>query len=280
MLTAMPFGTKGVSIAVLAATVLTAAACGGAGSGKAAAKPSASTSAGTATSTSTAVPAPATTAQSTQTAASSGAPGSPLTTDRISSQILLTGKDEAGYTFDPSQDSKATTNTRDVIATGGSACQAFVDAQEALSPKYGTTAEVDRELTKTGDGHSIEDSVMTFPSAAKAAALITDLGASLKGCQNLSVPQQGGGSVTMAPSAIPELVKDGQAGYIDYLTAGGKTELMAAELVHVGAAVSVVAIIGPVSTDPTVLKQMGGTLLSHLSDVQVGRLKSAQGMTP
>jgi hypothetical protein len=48
----------------------------------------------------------------------------------------------------------------------------------------------------------------------------------------------------------------------------------------VGTAVSVVAIIGPVSTDPTVLKQMGGTLLSHLSDVQVGRLKSAQGMTP
>ncbi|MBS2546495.1 sensor domain-containing protein [Catenulispora sp. NL8] len=270
MLTAMPFGTKGVSIAVFAAIVLSMAACSTGGSAKAA-KPSASTRTGAVSSTSAS---PSTSAQ----AASSGsASGSTLTTDVISKQILLTGKDEAGYTFDPSQDSKATTNVQDVVATGGSACQVFVDAQEALVPKYGTTAEVDRELTKAGDGHSIEDSVMTFPSAAKASALITDLAAGLKGCQSLSVPQQGGGSVTMSPSAIPELAKAGQAGYIDYLTADGKAELMAAELVAVGTAVSVVAIIGPVSTDPTVLKQMGGTLLSHLSDVQAGRLKSAQG---
>ena len=280
MLTAMPFGTKGVSIAVLAAIVLSAAACGGGGSGKAA-KPSASTRTSTRTSASAAASATASapTAQAAQAASSSGAAGSPLTTDEISNQILLTGNDEAGYTFDPTQDSKATTNTQDVVATGGSACQTFVDAQEALSPKYGTTAEVDRELTKAGDGHSIEDSVMTFPSAAEASALITDLAAGLKGCQSLSVPQQGGGSVTMSPSAIPELAKAGQAGYIDYLTADGKAELMAAELVAVGTAVSVVAIIGPVSTDPTVLKQMGGTLLSHLSDVQAGRLKSAQGVS-
>ncbi len=275
MLTAMPFGTKGVSIAVLAAIVLSAAACGSGGSGKAA-KPSASTR--TSTSASTAASA-TTSAPTAQAASSGGASGSTLTTDEISNRILLTGKDEAGYTFDPAQDSKATTNAQDVVATGGSACQTFVDAQEALSPKYGTTAEVDRELTKAGDGHSIEDSVMTFPSAAEASALITDLAAGLKGCQSLSVPQQGGGSVTMSPSAIPELARAGQAGYIDYLTADGKAELMAAELVAVGTAVSVVAIIGPVSTDPTVLKQMGGTLLSHLSDVQAGRLKSAQGVS-
>lgn len=283
MLTAMPFGTKGVSIAVLAVTVVSLAACGGGGSGKAA-KRSASTSAGGTAGTSGAVSATAsaptaTTTTAAQTSSSGGASGSALTTDVISGQILLTGKDEAGYTFDPSQDSKATTNTQDVVATGGSACQAFVDAQEALAPKYGTTGEVDRELTKAGDGYSIEDSVMTFPSAAKASALISDLIAGVKGCKSLSVPQQGGGSVTMSPSAIPELSKGGQAGYIDYLTAGGKTELMAAELNAVGTAVSVVAIIGPVSTDPTVLKQMGGTRLSHLSDVQVGRLKSAQGLS-
>jgi hypothetical protein len=270
MLTAMPIRTKGVSIAVLTAAVLTTAACGG--SGKAAAPPASSSAKG----------APATTqaASATPPASSSGASGSPgptLTPDQIT-KLLLTGDDEAGYSFDAAQDSKATTDSEDVVATGGSVCQAFIDAQEALSLKYGTTAEVDRQLTKAGDGHSIEDSVMAFPSAAKASAVITDLTASLKGCQNLSVPQPGGGSVTMAPSAIPELVKEGQAGYIDYLTAGGKTELMAADLVHVGTAVSVVAIIGPVSTDPAVLKQMGGTLLSHLSDVQVGRLKTAQGL--
>lgn len=267
MLTAMPFGTKGVSLAVLIAAVLTTAGCGGSGK--------------------SAVPAPSTSAKdspqipsapSTPSAASSGGgPGSPLTADQIA-KALLTGADEAGYAFDASQDSKATTDHEDRVAAGGATCQQFIDAQEALSPKYGTAAEVDRELTKPGDAHLIEDSVMVFRSADQASAVITDLTAGLKGCQNLSVPQPGGGTVTMAPSAIPELTKDGQAGFIDYLTAGGKTELMAAELVHVGSAVSVVAIVGPVSTDPAVLKQMGGTQLVHLSDVQVGRLKAAQGL--
>ena len=81
----------------------------------------------------------------------------------------------------------------------------------------------------------------------------------------------------MQPSAIPELTKAGQVGYIDYLTAGGSTELMAADLVQVGTTVSVVAIDGPLTNDPAALQQMGGTQLAHLSDVQVGRLKSAQG---
>lgn len=263
MLTAMPFGTKGVSLAVLTAAVLATAGCGG--SGKSAAPAPSMSAKG-----------PPQTPQTTSAASSSGVPGSPLTTDQIS-KVLLTGADEAGYTFDASQDSRATTDHEDFVAAGGATCQQFIDAQEALSPKYGTVAEVDRQLTKPGDGHTIEDSVMVFPSADRASAVITDLTAGLRGCRNLSVPQPGGGTVTMAPSAIPELTKDGQAGFIDYLTAGGKTELMAAELVHVGTAVSVVAIVGPVSTDPAVLKQMGGTQLGHLSDAQAGRLKAAQG---
>jgi hypothetical protein len=240
MLTAMRTGPKGIAIAVLVASVFTTAACGG----------------------STKKAAPASTLTT-------------LTTDQIR-KLLLTDKDDAGFTFDAAQDGTAVTSTQDVVTTGGSACQTFVDAQEALSTKYGTAAEVDRRLTKAGDGHAIEASVMAFPSPAKAAAMISDLTAGLQGCRNLAV-NQAGGAVTMAPSAIPELVKSGQAGYIDYLTAGGTTELMAADLVQVGAAVSVVAFVGPVTNDPAALRQMGGTQLAHLSDVQVGRLKNAQG---
>ena len=144
--------------------------------------------------------------------------------------------------------------------------------------KYGTTAEVDRQLTKPNDNHAIQSSVMAFPSAAKASAMITDLTAGIKGCKNLSLSQEGA-SVSMEPSAIPELTKAGQVGYIDYMTANGKTELMAADLVQVGTTVSVVAIDGPLTNDPAALQQMGGTQLSHLSDVQVGRLKTAQGLS-
>ena len=266
----MPFGTKGVSIAVLAAAVLTTAACGG--SGKAATPPASTSAKGAPTTLQT-----ASTTPTTQAASSSGASGATLTKDQLA-KALLTDKDDAGYTFDASQDSAATTDIQDRVATGGTACQTFIDAQEALSTKYGTTAEVDRQLTDAAGGHTIEDSVMAFPSAAKSSALITDLTASLKGCQSLSVPQAGGGSVAMQPSAIPELTKDGQVGYIDYLTVGGKTELVAADLVHVGTTVSVVAFIGPVTNDPNALKQMGGTVLSHLSDIQIGRLKTAQGL--
>jgi hypothetical protein len=271
MLTAMPFGTKGVSIAVLTAAVLTTAACGGSGKSAATASSTASTPAAATSAAST--PAP-----STPTAPAGGAPGATLGSARIST-LLLTGKDDPGYSFDATKDSTSTTDKQDAVTTGGPACQSFVDAQEALSTKYGTTAEVDRQLVDATGGHAVEDSVMVFPTAAKAASMITDLTTGLQGCKNLSVAQSGGGGITMQPSAIPELTKDGQAGYINYLTAGGKSELMAAELVHTGTAVSVVAFVGPVTNDPNALKQMSATLLAHLSDLQVGRLKAAQGLS-
>jgi len=257
MLTAMRSGTKGIAIAVLTAAVLTTAACGGSAK-KAAAPPP--------TSASTAAP-----------STSAPSAGGALAPDQIS-KLLLTDKDEAGYTFDASQDGDSVTSTQDVVTTGGDVCQTFVDAEEALATKYGTTAEVDRQLTKPNDNHTIQSSVMAFPSAAKASAMITDLTAGIKGCKSLSLAQAGV-TLSMQPSAIPQLMKAGQAGYIDYMTANGKTELMAADLVQVGATVSVVAIDGPLTNDPAALQQMGGTQLAHLSDVQVGRLKTAQGLS-
>ncbi|WP_370347316.1 sensor domain-containing protein [Catenulispora sp. EB89] len=269
----MPTGTKGVSIAVLTAVVLATAACGG--SAKKAAAPPATSSTGSGTSAGSAT---ATTSAATSSGAPTGAPGGSLTTAQISA-LLLTDKDDAGYTFNASQDGTAVTTAQDTVTTGGAACQTFVDAEEALSTKYGTTAEVDRQLSKPNVAIGIESSVIAFPSADKAAAMISDLATGLKTCKNLAITQSGTVSVVMTPSAIPELTKDGQAGYIDYMSAGGKTELLAADLVHVGTAVSVVAFIGPMSNDPALLQQMGGKQLSHLSDVQVARLKAAQGLS-
>jgi hypothetical protein len=208
-------------------------------------------------------------------AASSGGAGVALTTDQIS-KILLTGKDDPGYTYDASKDSTSTTDTPDVVSSGGSACQTFVDAQNGLSTKYGTTAEVDRELTKSAQGHVIEDSIMAMPSADKARAMISDLNSSLKSCKNLSATIDGSPG-TMAPTPIPQLVKADQAGYVNYLTIGGKTVLVTADVVQVGSAVSIVALIGPVTNDKAELEQMGATM-GHLSDIQVGRLKNTQAL--
>ena len=272
----MRFGIRGGSIAVLTAGVLATAACSSSGQIGASA---ASTSApGSAASTGKTVETPPNTsiAPPTSAASSAGGNGTTLTTAQISA-ILLTGNDDPGYTFDASKDGTSVTDTQDVVTSGGSVCQTFVDAENGLSTKYGTTAEVDRELTKTAEGHVIEDSVLAMPSAAKALAMTTDLSTSLKGCKSLSVTiSDSPGSMQL--SAIPQLTKNGQAGYVNYLTVGGKTVLMTADVVQVGSAVSVVALIGPMTSDNTALAQMGATM-GHLSDIQVARLKKAQGLS-
>ncbi|OLE20964.1 MAG: hypothetical protein AUG49_23190 [Catenulispora sp. 13_1_20CM_3_70_7] len=168
------------------------------------------------------------------------------------------------------------TDTQEVVTTGGSVCQTFLDAEDVLSTKYGTTVEVDRLLTKAAENHVIQASVLVLPSAGKALAVISDLTAGLKGCKTLTVTQPEG-QATRSPSAIPQLMRDGQVGYIEYMTVGGKTVLTAVEMVHVGAAVSVVALAGPVTNDTTTLERMGATLV-HLSDIQVERLKAAQSL--
>ena len=272
-------GFKGGSIAVLTAAVLMTAACSSSGQiGGAAAGTSAPGAAGTSVGSKGAASGgvPNTSiAPPTSSAASGGASGSTLSADQIS-KILLTDKDDPGYTYDASQDDATTTSAQDVVKSGGAACQTFVDAEDGLTTKYGTTAEVNRQLHKTSAGHVIQDSVLALPSSDKAQALITDLTAGLQGCKNLSMTFSGS-TGTMAPAPVPQLMKQGQAGYINYLTVGGKTVLMAALLVHVGTAVSVVVLVGPVTNDKTALQQMGATL-AHLSDIQVGRLKAAQGL--
>ncbi|MEY9927368.1 hypothetical protein ABH926_001993 [Catenulispora sp. GP43] len=263
-------------MAILAAAVLTTTACGGSGkAASSAASPgvpvaSTGTTADTAPASST-----ATTAGTAAATASTSVLDATLTTDQIS-KLLLTGKDESGYTYDPSQDGKEITNTQDVVTTGGSACQTFVDAFEGLRSKYGTSAEVDRQLTNASTGQAIEDSVMAVGTADRALEMISDLTTGIKDCKSLTVTQSGL-SVSMAPTAIPEMVRDGQVGYINYLNGGGKTSLMASEVVHVGTAVSVIAIIEPPTNDNAALQQLGTTLV-HLSDVQVERLKNAQGL--
>jgi hypothetical protein len=275
----MRFGIKGGSIVVLTAAVLATAACSSSGQiGASAGSTSApATSAG---STGKTADTPPNTAIAPRSSAASSAPtgggtGGKISTDQIRG-ILLTDKDDPGYTYDASKDDASVTDTQDAITAGGSACQLFVDAENGLSTKYGTTAEVNRVLTKASAGHAIEASVLAMPSSAKAVAMTSDVSTSLQGCKSLSATISGSpGSMTL--SAIPQLTKKGQAGYLDYMTVGGKTVLMAADLTQVGSAVSVVALIGPVTSDSAALQQMGATL-GHLSDIQVGRLKKAQGL--
>ncbi|ACU77589.1 hypothetical protein Caci_8774 [Catenulispora acidiphila DSM 44928] len=284
----MRFGIKGGSIAVLTTAVLATAACsssgqiGASGAGTSApGSPAASTGKTAVTPPNTAL-APSTSgassANSTGSTSSSGGTttgGKSLTTDQISAN-LLTDKDDPGYTYDASEDGTSVTDTQDVVSSGGGACQTFVDAENGLSTKYGTTAEVDRELTKSAEGHVIEDSVLAMPSPDKALAMVSDLSGSLQSCKKLSVAISGKPG-SMELSAIPQLMKHGQAGYLNYLTVGGKTVLLTADLVQVGSAVSVVVLLGPVTNDKTELGQMGSTM-GHLSDLQVARLKKAQGL--
>ena len=283
----MRFGIKGGSIAVLTTAVLATAACSSSGQiGASAAgtsvpgSPAASTGKTSGTPPNTAlVPSTSGAPSAHSTGSSSGGTtttgGKSLTTDQISAN-LLTDKDDPGYTYDASEDGTSVTDTQDVVSNGGSVCQTFVDAEDGLSTKYGTAAEVDRELTKSAEGHVIEDSVLAMPSPDKALAMISDMSGSLQSCKKLSVAISGKPG-SMELSVIPQLMKHGQAGYINYLTVGGKTVLMTADLVQVGSAVSVVALLGPVTNDKTALGQMGATM-GHLSDLQVARLKKAQGL--
>ncbi|WP_194893337.1 sensor domain-containing protein [Catenulispora pinisilvae] len=280
----MHIGIKGISTAVLTAAVLTTAACSSSGLIGASAGGSGGPGSVFGKTSSAPTGAQSGAPSSVATGSSSGAPssaatggsGGTLTADQIK-QILLTDKDAPGYTYDASADSTTTTDTSGAVTAGGAACQTFVDAQNGLTTKYGTTAEVDRELKKTADGHVIEDSTMAFPAPDKAAAVITDLTAGLANCKSLTM-NQSGSTTTMALSPIPQLIKDGQVGYVDSLTISGKTVLMAADVVHVGTGLSLVALIGPMTSDNTILQQMGSTL-GHLSDLQVGRLKTAQGIS-
>lgn len=271
----MRFGVKSTAMVALGGAILTTAACTSSGtiaaSGahtSAKSTSAASTGAGTGAASSAA----STTAPSTD---ASSAAGTTLSADQITKN-LLTDKDAPGYTFDASQDDTTMSDTQDRVTTGGSACQAFVDAQNGYTQKYNTVAQVSRQLTKTAEHHIIQDVVMAFPSSDKAAALISDATTGMQGCKSLKMTIDGG-SGSMLPAAIPQLVRSGQLGYINYMTVNGKTVMMAAEEVHVGQAVSVVVLISAPTSDKPTLERMGATL-AHLSDLQVGRLKKAQGM--
>lgn len=270
----MYFGLKGAAMAALTAAVLATSACSNSGTIASSASHPSATGTSAATATSTPDSSPTTDASA---APSGGASGGPLTTGQIT-KALLTDKDDPGYTFNAADDGISITTEQDRV-TGGTDCQAYMDAQEALYTKYATNAEVDRQLNKSATSHSIQDTIMALPTVDTAKSVVSDLTTSLKTCKTLSVsnPNTGGG-ITMKFDTIPQLTKDGQAGYIDYLTSDTGTALMAAEVVQVGTAVSLVDLIGPMTSDTATLQQMGATL-AHLSDIQVGRLKTLQGLS-
>lgn len=280
---------KSISIVALTASVLTATACSSsgtispsaAGKSSASSAPSTSTPSTSAASTSTAAtsPSPATTTSSTPSAppttSSGDDPGEALTIDQIRG-LLLTDRDDPGYTYDASKDDTRPNDTQHAV-TGNSDCQQFADATNALTTKYGTTIQVARELGKSSAGHEIRSAVAVLPSVDSAKALVFDLTASLKGCKALTT-MDGDQTLSMQIDVIPQLVKDGQVGYVSTTSAGGDSVLVAVELIRVGTAVSWVGLVGPSTSDAASLAKMGATL-SHLSDIQAARVKEAEGLT-
>lgn len=236
----MRFGITYVSIAAVATVVLAAGACGGSGSGK-----------------------------------KSGS-GAALTADQVSG-LLLTDKDEPGWQFSASSDEKDTRDYPATLSAGGTACQSLEDAQNVLSTKYGTTVDVLRTLlqsTGTGSG-TLWDDVAVLPSSAKAAAVMSDLAAAVKGCQSFSEP---GGSSTSSfvLSADPRIPGAGNVAFTTYSTGGSDATMDITDMVQVGAEVVRIALGGQATHDSATLQQLAATV-SHAADVQVSRLKAAQG---
>lgn len=262
----MRSGVKGVSIAVLTSAVLTTTACGSSGTTTSSGAHTSGQDTSTSTSTSTVVTTPGSPAT---------ASGGTWTRDQIS-KLMLTDQDAPSYARQPAHDNTKTNDSQDVVTAGGSACQKFEDAWEGLSTKYGTTAEVDHELVVSGGGRTIDDSVLVLPSADKARAVMSDLAAGLKDCKTLSMPAHSGGSVSMTLTPVPALTGDGRVGVVTAF--GGAPVSMTAELVQVGTAVSMVALMGPTANDAAGV-QATDTMVKHLSDIQVGRLKAAAGLS-
>ncbi|MFD0638695.1 sensor domain-containing protein [Catenulispora yoronensis] len=217
---------------------------------------------------------PSTAASGASSSGATGGSGSTLTAAQLK-PLLLTDKDDPGYTFDAARDETSTTDTPEKVTVGGAACQAFIDAQDALSTKYGTVAEADRQLDKKAENHVIRDSIAVMPSPDKAAAMIADVTAGLHACKSLTMADDSD-QVQMAFDPIPQLIKDGQVGYVNTMTIGGNQLLAAVEVDQVGSTISEIALVGPMTTDTTTLQQMGATL-AHLGQLQVQRIKAAQG---
>jgi PknH-like protein len=282
----MRSANKGVSIAVLTTAVLAMAACSSSGSVAASAAGTSAALSATSTSVAATTVSPIVTTSSSPSASptafsspgggAGGGTSTSLTAEQIRT-LLLTDKDDPGYTYDASADDTSTKDTPDVVTSGGSICQTLADAMGALSTKYGTTVAVNRKLTDQTKGNMIITSVSVLPSVDKASAVISDLTAGLNGCKTLSWTPEDSQPVSIAFDGAILMGKD-QAGSVAYISNGDKTLLMGIVEARVGTAVSVVALYEPETQDTTALHQMGATL-TDLSDIQFQRLNGAEAVS-
>ena len=233
----MRFGIRHVSVAAVATAVLAAGACGGSGSGSGSAKK--------------------------------------LTADQISS-LLLTDKDQPGWQFSADSDDKTTTDYPVTLPGAGSACESIDNAENVLSTKYGTTVNVLRTLLDpTGSGSGmLYDDVAVLPSSAKAAAVISDLAAALKGCQSYT-DGKGDSSFLVTVNANSPVPSTGHVSFTDYMTGGSHNAMDITDMVQVGDAVVRIAFVGTATHDTAALQQLAATV-SRLSEAQISRLKAAE----
>ncbi|MBS2550215.1 sensor domain-containing protein [Catenulispora sp. NL8] len=235
----------GSAVAVTTAAVLLVAACGASGKSASTASPG------------------------------SGHSAAALTDDQVDS-LLLTDKDQPGYYFDASLDVKSTTDSPALVTAGGSECQSFRDAENALSTKYGTTVDTLRILTANDGPGMIQDAVQVMPSTGKASALMSDLTAGLKGCRAFTETEQNQ-PVPITLTAISQMVGADRVGYTTNANVQGSTLVTATYVVRVGPAVVSIMEVETAKNGVIPQPQAEATLV-RLSDVQVGRLKSAEGV--
>jgi hypothetical protein len=253
---------KAVCVVVLGGSVLLTAACG---SGGGSAKPAAQST--------VSAPGTSTPAAAGSSSTAPAAAGAALTTDQLKA-ALLADADVPGYTADPGSDSADVKTGQDKVATGGAACQMFMDATNALVPSYGTVAEVDHSWLDTAQELNVQLALYSFPSADKAKKVLADTKAGLADCKSLTAGT-GTSAGTMALSPLADIgVGDSSSTFASTMVISGTTIVVAVTVVQVGSTAFNVAVGGPGLTQSGVAGKMAD--LKSYAVKEAAKLKAAQ----
>jgi hypothetical protein len=246
-------------------TIAMTSACSSGGS----TKPAAASSATGATSAASGASTPTTAAP---TAAAPAAAGS-LSADQLKG-ALLAAADVPGYTADPSSAASGLKTDQEKVSDGGAVCQKFMDANDALVSAYGTTAEAEGAWQDQANGVLVQISMMAFPSADKAKAVVADVKSSVAGCQQLSAGT-GTEAGTMAITPLPDIqAGDSSTGFVASVQIGSVTFNEVVATVQVGSSSFSVTVGGPGLDKATAPAKVAD--LKGYATKQAAKLKAAQ----
>jgi hypothetical protein len=122
-------------------------------------------------------------------------PSRALTAEQVY-RALLTDAEVPNTKINPQGENAVINTQQDKVATGGAACQKFIDATELLEPTYGTSAQFMRDLlglTMTDTRYGLTLAVLPGDGAKRVMA---DIRAGIAGCH---------GTYTMADTTAGEM---------------------------------------------------------------------------